>query len=66
MRKGCAMSLQCKRIHDPVLDTDGKRILVDRDMPTDLNREEATLNSWYRDVAPSKELYDWYDQDPAK
>jgi len=60
------MSLQVKRIHDPVLETDGKRILVDRIWPADITPHEAEMHSWYKDVAPSEDLLGWYGDDPAK
>jgi uncharacterized protein YeaO (DUF488 family) len=65
-REGVCMALQIKRVHDPILDSDGKRILVERDFPTDLSVHEAEMHSWYRDVAPSTELSEWYKANPDK
>ena len=60
------MPLQIKYIHDPVLETDGKRILVDRLWPADITPHEAEMHSWYKDVAPSTDLLDWYGDDASR
>jgi len=60
------MALQVKCIHDPVLDSDGKRILVDREWPGDIAPDEAKMHAWYEDVAPSAELYTQFEADPNR
>lgn len=60
------MSLQIKRAYEPVLTSDGERILVDRLWPRGLSKEAAAIDHWVRDVAPSTALRRWFAHDPAK
>jgi len=60
------MALHVKCIHDPVSDSDGKRILVDRTWPADISPDEAKMHAWYEDVAPSEELYKQFEADPHR
>lgn len=58
--------LSVKRIYEPYDSTDGFRILVDRLWPRGLKREDARLDEWMKDVAPSSELRTWFGHDPEK
>ncbi|EQD45746.1 protein containing DUF488, partial [mine drainage metagenome] len=42
------------------------RILVDRLWPRGLRKEMARLDDWRRELAPSDELRQWFDHDPAR
>jgi uncharacterized protein YeaO (DUF488 family) len=42
------------------------RVLVDRLWPRGVSKEDAALDEWAKDVAPSDELRRWYAHDPAK
>jgi uncharacterized protein YeaO (DUF488 family) len=53
-----------RRIYDDVSSEDGVRILVDRIWPRGLRKEDAHLDEWMREVAPSTELRRWYGHDP--
>ena len=53
------MRLQIKRVYEALADTDGMRILVDRLWPRGLSKEEASIDFWAREVAPSNELRRW-------
>ena len=44
----------------------GIRVLVDRIWPRGLRKEDAHLDEWPKDVAPSTELRRWYGHDPAR
>ena len=55
-----------KRVYDPPEPGDGLRVLVDRLWPRGLSREAAQVNHWLRDVAPSKDLRNWFAHDPVK
>jgi len=55
-----------KRIYDQSAPTDGKRILVDRLWPRGIRKDEAKLNEWLKDIAPSNELRKWFSHDPSK
>ncbi|HEY0835836.1 MAG TPA: DUF488 family protein [Azospirillum sp.] len=55
-----------KRVYDPPSPDDGQRILVDRLWPRGLRKEDARLDAWLRDIAPSPELRKWYGHEEAK
>jgi uncharacterized protein YeaO (DUF488 family) len=40
------------------------RILVDRLWPRGLTKEKAAIKFWLRDLAPSKELREWFHANP--
>ncbi|CAH2031270.1 DUF488 domain-containing protein [Trichlorobacter ammonificans] len=58
--------IRTKRIYDQPAADDGRRILVDRLWPRGLSREEARLDLWMREIAPSDELRRWYGHDPQR
>jgi len=58
--------IKLKRVYDPPSTDDGQRVLVDRLWPRGLKREEARLDDWLREVAPSDELRRWFGHDPAR
>ena len=60
------MPILLKRAYEKPSPEDGKRILVERLWPRGLKKENAKVDEWLRDVAPSAELRKWYCHDPAK
>lgn len=60
------MLLGIKRIYEKAEVTDGKRILVDGLWPRGVRRSTANIDKWVKEVAPSKELRQWFSHDPAK
>jgi uncharacterized protein YeaO (DUF488 family) len=60
------MNLLLKRVYEPPADADGVRILVDRLWPRGLTKEEAKIDYWAKNAAPSNELRRWYRHDEAK
>ncbi|RAI80155.1 DUF488 family protein [Macrococcoides caseolyticum subsp. hominis] len=44
----------------------GKRVLVDRVWPRGISKEDAKLDEWLKDVAPSTDLRKWFNHDPDK
>lgn len=60
------MTINVKRVYDPVADSDGLRILVERLWPRGLTKEKAAIDHWWKDVAPSAALRKWYGHDPEK
>jgi uncharacterized protein YeaO (DUF488 family) len=60
------MKIKIKRVYEQPDSEDGIRILVDRLWPRGLTKEKASINLWLKDIAPSKELRQWFDHDPAK
>lgn len=60
------MQVRLKRAYEAPEDSDGQRILVDRLWPRGVSKDEARIDQWLRDVAPSGELRKWFGHDPAK
>jgi uncharacterized protein YeaO (DUF488 family) len=60
------VDVRLKRAYDPVAATDGYRVLVDRIWPRGVRREEAHLDEWARELAPSTGLRRWFGHDPAR
>lgn len=56
--------IHIKRIYEKPLKKDGYRVLVDRLWPRGLTKEEATLDEWAKDIAPSSFLRKWYGHEP--
>ena len=57
--------VQVRRIYDPVMPTDGTRVLVDRIWPRGVSKARARLDEWCKEIAPSTELRRWYRHDPT-
>ena len=55
-----------KRAYAPPLPEDGTRVLVDRLWPRGLSKDAAAVDLWLKDIAPSKELRQWFGHDPAR
>lgn len=60
------MSLAIKRVYLEPVPADGFRILVDRLWPRGLSKDKAKVDLWLKDIAPSTELRQWFQHDPAK
>lgn len=59
------LTIQCRRIYDDPSPDDGMRVLVDRLWPRGLRKEDARIDHWAKDLAPSNELRTWFhDTDP--
>lgn len=58
--------ISVKRVYEPAAASDGTRVLVDRLWPRGLRKEDARLDEWLRDIAPSPELRKWYAHDAAR
>lgn len=59
-------TIRVKRIYAPPELSDGSRILVDRLWPRGVARNEARIDAWIKDIAPSDALRRWYSHDPEK
>src|SRR5579864_5807059 len=55
-----------KRAYEPAVAADGYRVLIDRLWPRGVSKAKARLDAWEKDIAPSRELREWYGHDPAK
>jgi len=58
------MKIQVKRIYEDPARGDGYRALVDRLWPRGIKKEDAALDAWAKDVAPSAELRKSCPRDP--
>lgn len=58
--------INIKRIYDPPSSDDGRRILVDRLWPRGIKKEDARIDEWMKDIAPSDELRKWFSHEPSK
>ncbi len=54
-----------KRAYEPPAAEDGARILIDRLWPRGVKKEALQLTEWAKDLAPSTELRQWFNHDPA-
>ncbi|MCL2002047.1 DUF488 family protein [Candidatus Saccharibacteria bacterium] len=48
--------IQLKRIYEPYAPSDGYRVLVDRLWPRGVAKDEAKIDFWAKDIAPTTEL----------
>lgn len=60
------MSIQVKRVYEAAADSDGYRVLVDRLWPRGVSRQDAKIDLWLKDIAPSTELRKWFNHDRMK
>lgn len=51
-----ARGFKIKRIYEPAADEDGFRVLVDRLWPRGIKKQNAKLDLWAKDIAPSDAL----------
>jgi uncharacterized protein YeaO (DUF488 family) len=58
--------IKLKRAYEKPSRDDGFRVLVERLWPRGVRKEEARLDLWLKDVAPSTPLRQWFGHDPAK
>jgi uncharacterized protein YeaO (DUF488 family) len=55
-----------KRVYDEPAAGDGYRVLVDRLWPRGMTKEQAGLDAWLRDIAPSPALRTWFGHRPDR
>jgi uncharacterized protein YeaO (DUF488 family) len=60
------LQIRLKRVYEGPSSQDGKRVLADRLWPRGLKKEEARVDLWLREIAPSTELRKWFGHDPDK
>jgi uncharacterized protein YeaO (DUF488 family) len=58
--------VRLKRAYEPPAGGDGYRVLIDRLWPRGVSKQQAQLDEWARELAPSSELRRWFGHDPAK
>ncbi|WNS40706.1 DUF488 family protein [Paenibacillus sp. MMS20-IR301] len=62
--RSCYLSL--KRIYEPAAAEDGYRILVDRLWPRGVSKQQAAIDEWMKEIAPSPELRGWFGHQPER
>ncbi|OBI21379.1 hypothetical protein A5712_15875 [Mycobacterium sp. E2327] len=60
---GAKSRIHVARVYDESQPNDGQRVLVDRIWPRGVRKDDPRVGIWCRDVAPSKELREWYHHD---
>jgi|SRR6266508_496233 len=58
--------IKLKRAYEKSAKDDGERILVERLWLRGLTKEQAKLDLWLKDIAPSTELRRWFGHDPDR
>jgi uncharacterized protein YeaO (DUF488 family) len=58
--------IRLARVYDDPSPDDGQRILVDRLWPRGFRKDDPRVGIWFKDVAPSKELREWYNHQPER
>jgi uncharacterized protein YeaO (DUF488 family) len=61
-----AEQITYRRVYEDASPRDGQRVLVDRVWPRGMRKEDAHLDEWLRDVAPSTDLRRWYGHEPSR
>jgi uncharacterized protein YeaO (DUF488 family) len=56
--------IQVKRVYEKLGRSDGTRVLVDRLWPRGLSKDDAAVDAWLRDLAPSDGLRQWFHARP--
>lgn len=60
------MPFRLKRAYEEPATRDGMRVLVDRLWPRGLRKEDARIDLWLKEAAPSTELRRWFLADPER
>jgi len=63
---GDKQNVRVRRAYDEPERDDGTRVLVDRIWPRGLTKDKACLDQWFKQVAPSTKLRNWYSHDPER
>lgn len=58
--------INIKRIYETPSKQDGTRILVDRLWPRGIKKENAHIDLWEKQIAPTNELRKWYAHEVKK
>jgi uncharacterized protein YeaO (DUF488 family) len=64
--RGGRVDIRVKRVYEAASRGDGHRVLVDGLWPRGLSRDQARIDEWARELAPSDALRHWYRHDPAR
>ncbi|MEK3673202.1 MULTISPECIES: DUF488 domain-containing protein [unclassified Paenibacillus] len=59
-------SIYLKRVYEPAAPGDGYRILVDRLWPRGITKQQAAIDEWMKELAPSPGLRQWFGHIPER
>lgn len=60
------MMIKIKRIYEKHSPNDGFRILIDRLWPRGVSKDDAHVDIWFKEIAPTDHLRKWFSHDPKK
>ena len=60
------MTVKLKRAYEAAADADGFRVLVDRLWPRGVNKDDAAIDLWLKEIAPSDALRKWFGHETGK
>ena len=60
------MDIRLKRAYEPASAGDGYRVLVDRLWPRGVSKQQAKLDEWAKELAPSSQLREWFGHEPSR
>jgi uncharacterized protein YeaO (DUF488 family) len=58
--------VKLKRAYEPAGPSDGTRILIDRLWPRGVSKEDAAIDHWLKELAPSTALRQWFGHKPER
>ena len=58
--------IKIKRVYEESDISDGQRVLVDRLWPRGVRKDQAQIDVWLQDLAPSHGLRQWFAHDPRR
>ena len=58
--------IRTKHVYEPPASEDGTRVLVDRLWPRGLSKDDARIDWWARELAPSDKLRRWFGHSPPR
>lgn len=58
--------IKIKRVYESANKSDGYRVLIDRMWPRGIKKEELVYDEWLKDLAPSKELRQYFAHESDK
>ncbi|WP_297700112.1 DUF488 domain-containing protein [Mycobacterium sp.] len=58
--------IRVARVYDDVSPDEGQRVLVDRVWPRGVRKDDPRVGIWRKEVAPSKDLREWYQHRPER
>lgn len=60
------MPISLKRVYDTPSQSDGCRILVERLWPRGISKQNAKIDLWPKEIAPSTALRRWFNHEPDR